>query len=83
MNAFVVGVRRADHEYLVCVDGIANAKWLLTELARSFVFRSARSIGEKPGSALCTFRVPCDARRPVAWFNKLLASIPEVLLLSE
>ncbi len=83
MNVFVVGMRRDDHEYVVCVDGLANAQWLLSQLGHSFVFRSARSIAEKPGSALCTFRVPCDARRPLAWFTKLLASIPEVRLLPD
>jgi len=83
MNVFAVGVRRVEHEYVVCVDGLANAKWLLGQLARSFVFGSARPIGEEMGSALCTFRVPFDARLPLAGFNKLLTAIPEVRLLSQ
>ena len=55
----------------------------LSQLARSFVFGSARPIGEETGSALCTFRVPFDARLPLAGFNKLLTALPEVMLLSK
>jgi hypothetical protein len=83
MNVFAVGVRRVEHEYVVCVNGLANAKWLLRQLVRSFVFGSARPIGEETGSALCTFRVPCDARLRHAGFNKLLTALPEVCLLSK
>jgi hypothetical protein len=83
MNVFAVGVRRLEHEYLVCVDGLANAKWLLRQLARSFVFGSALPIGEEAESALCTFRVPFDARLSLGGFNKLLIAIPEVILISK
>jgi hypothetical protein len=83
MNVFAVGVRRVEHEYVVCVDGLANAKWLLSQLARSFVYGSARPIGEETGSALYTFRVPVDARLPLSGLNNLLTAIPEVLLLSK
>jgi hypothetical protein len=83
MRVFAVAVRRVGHEYLVCVEGIANAKWLLEQLARSFVFRSARAISEEPGSAVCSFHVPYNSRLSAVHFNKLLTSIPEVLLLSK
>ena len=46
MKAFRVWVRPLDYEYLVCVDGVENARWLLDQLGRSFVFRSAQPISQ-------------------------------------
>ena len=59
MKAFRVWVRPMDYEYLVCVDGMDNARWLLDQLGRSFVFRSTEWI-ERRGelSRLCTFKFP-------------------------
>ena len=82
MNAFRVWVRPLGYEYQVCVDGEANAHWLLDRLAGSFVFRSGRPIFTEDASTLCTFQVPCTSVLPFARFQKLLASIPEVNLLS-
>jgi hypothetical protein len=81
MKAFRVWVRPMDYEYLVCVDGMDNARWLLDQLGRSFVFRSAESISEEENSALCTFQVPCNGLLTFSAFQKLLAAIPEVTLL--
>jgi hypothetical protein len=81
MNAFRVWVRPLDYEYLVCVDGLENARWLLEQLARSFVFRSAESINQELSSALCTFQVPCNGMLTFSAFQKLLIAIPEVTLL--
>lgn len=81
MNAFRVWVRPLDYEFLVCVDGVANANWLLERLGRSFVFRSSQPISQDANSALCTFQVPCGPLLSLAKLQKLLTEIPEVTLL--
>lgn len=81
MKAFRVWVRPLDYEYLICVDGMENARWLVDQLGRSFVFRSAQPISQDSGSTLCTFQVPCGPLLSLARLNKLLAEIPEVTLL--
>jgi len=83
MDVFSVWVRPLGHEYLVCVDGVENAKWLLGQLSRSFVFRSAEPVRDEHGSSLCTFHVPYDSRLTVSRFNKLLSGMPEVTLLTD
>ena len=81
MDAFRVWVRPLDYEYLVCVDGVENARWLLDKLAGSFVFRSAQPISQEESSSLCTFQVPCGPLLPFSKLQKLLTAIPEVTLL--
>ena len=81
MNAFRVWVTPLDYEYTVCVDGLENARWLLGQLAGSFVFRSARPIYSGEGSTLCSFQVPRNSMLSFSKFQKLLNVIPEVNLL--
>ena len=81
MTNFRVWVRPLDYEYLVCVDGIQNARWLSDQLGRSFVFRSAQPINQENNSSLCTFQVPCGPLLSLAKLQKLLTAIPEVTLL--
>lgn len=81
MEAFRVWVRPQDYEFLVCVDGLENARWLLDQLAGSFVFRSAQPISQANESSLCVFQVPCNPLLPFTRLQKLLAAIPEVTLL--
>jgi hypothetical protein len=81
MKVFRVWVRPLDYEYLICVDGVENARWLLDQLARSFVFRSARPISQDANSPLCTFQVPCGPLLSLTRLQKLLGDIPEVTLL--
>ncbi len=81
MNTFRVWVRPLDYEYLICVDGVENARWLVDQLGRSFVFRSAQPISQDADSSLCTFQVPCGSMLSLARLRKLLADIPEVTLL--
>jgi hypothetical protein len=66
---------------MVYVDGIENARWLLDQLARSFVFRSARPILQEQASTICMFQVPRNSMLPYSRFEKLLAAIPRVILL--
>jgi hypothetical protein len=81
MNTFRVWVRPLDYEYLVCVDGFDNARWLVDQLGRSFVFRSAQPISQDADTSLCTFQVPCGSMLSLTKLRKLLADIPEVILL--
>jgi hypothetical protein len=81
MKEFRVWVRPLDYEYLICVDGLENARWLLDQLGRSFVFRSAQPISQETNSALCTFQVPCGPLLSLTKLQRLLGDIPEVTLL--
>jgi hypothetical protein len=81
MDKFRVWVRPSDYEFVVCVDGMQNAHWLIDQLGRSFVFRSAQPIYQEESSTLCSFQVPCHAQLPFSTFKKLLAAIPQVRLL--
>lgn len=81
MKTFRVWVTLSDYEYLVCVDGMNNAYWLLAELAGYFVFHSALPICIKEDSSLCSFQVPRNSMLPYSKFQKLLNAIPEVNLL--
>jgi hypothetical protein len=81
MDAFRVWVHPSDYEFLVCVDGKDNARWLIDQLGRSFVFRSAQPIYEEASSALCSFQVPCNAQLPFSRFKKMLVAMPQVTLL--
>jgi len=81
MKAFRVWVRPQDYEFLICVDGVDNARWLLDQLGRSFVFRSAQPISQDGKSSLCSFQVPCGPLLSLTKLQKLLANIPEVTLL--
>ncbi len=80
MNAFRVWITPLDYEYLICVDGLDNARWLLTALTKSFVFASAQPVGHDERSALCTFQVPRNSL-PFSKLKKLLRAMPEVTLL--
>jgi len=80
-KAFRVWLRPLDYGYLVCVDGMENARWLLDQLAGSFVFRSAQPIYQEESSTLCTFQVPSGPLLTFSKFQKLLTAIPEVTLL--
>jgi hypothetical protein len=81
MDAFRVWVRPSDYEFLVCVDGVENAHWLIDQLGRSFVFRSAQPIYQEHTSRLCSFQVPRHAQLSFASFTKLLVAMPPVMLL--
>jgi hypothetical protein len=83
MDGFRVWVRSMDNEYRVAVDGLENARWLVAELSRAFIFKSAQPIAANGNSALCTFQVPCNAMLPYSVLHRLLASIPQVTLVMQ
>jgi hypothetical protein len=81
MDAFRVWVRPSDYEFLVCVDGVENARWLIDQLGRSFVFRSAQPIYQEHTSRLCSFQVPRYAQLSFTTLKKMLVAMPQVKLL--
>ena len=72
MNAFRVWVRPLEYEYLICVDGVANARWLWINWAdRSYFAAPTDQSGHE--LALCTFQVPCGPLLSLTKLQKLLA----------
>jgi hypothetical protein len=83
MDAFRVWVRPMDYEYRVLVEGLENAAWLLLELSRAFVFKSAQPINSARGSTLCSFQVPYNAMLPYGVFQRLLKGMPRVTVIMQ
>ena len=82
MDSFHVWIQPLGSTCRVRVDGIQNARWLLSQLGRSFAFKTAEPIGEEFGSSYCTFFVAYTSRMSHRGLEKLLARIPEVVLMS-
>ena len=80
LQTFRVWVQPMDAEYRVSVEGVANANWLIKELSRSFVFKSAAPMSNDMQSAVCSFQVPYNAVLPFAEMRRILAAIPVVRL---
>lgn len=83
MIPFCVWIRPLGSNCRVRVDGIKNVKWLLDRLSQSFVFKSSEPIDEDQSSSCSTFQVPYSSQMPRSTFEKLLAGIPEVRLMTE
>lgn len=83
MTGFRVWVRPGDYDYRVSVDGAANAVWLLNELRRSFIFKSAMPLDRRAADGICSFQVPYTSLLPFALFRRLLSAIPEVTLVMQ
>lgn len=82
MNAFRVWLRPLGDVCRVRVDSVANAKWLLNRLSQSAVVNTSGPIGKIDGTSNCSFEVPCDSTLSRSKFEKLLAAIPEVKLMT-
>lgn len=82
MNVFRVWTRALGHMCEVRVDGIKNAVWLLTRLSQSFVFKSSEPIEDDEGASCSTFHVPYNSQMSHFQFERLLAGIPQVQLMS-
>ena len=80
MNTFRVWLQLSDYGCVVQVEGIDNAHWLLDQLGRSFVFRSAEPIVERQNTPVCTFRVAYGPLTSIHQLQRLLAAMPEVVL---
>ena len=83
MNTFRVWLRPLGNTFRVRVDGLKNAQWLLDRLGRSFVFKTADPISEDKGSSCCTFRLAYDSQMSPRGFERLVAAIPEVQMMTD
>jgi hypothetical protein len=80
MDTFRVWVQPMDYEYRVSVEGVKNAIWLINELTRSFIFKSALPLASDRQSLLYTFQVPYNALLPYPVFRRILSAMPCVRL---
>lgn len=83
MKRFHVWVRSFDDSCRVRVDGVGNGRWLLDQLGRAFVFKTCEPIHEDQASHCSTFRVSYNSQMSRSSVHKVLASMPEVQLLTE
>jgi hypothetical protein len=83
MSLFNVWIRPLSSACRVRVDGMQNAKWLLNRLSESFVFKTADPMREDEESSCCTFHLACNSQMPRRGFERLLADIPEVNLMTD
>jgi len=81
MNSFRVWIRPLGETCRIRVEGIRNAQWLLSRLGHGFVFKTAEPISEEADSSYCSFRLAYSARMPRGGLERLLAGIPEVVLM--
>lgn len=82
MNKFHVWLRPLGDMCRVRVDGMENAKWLLDQLSRSFIFKTSEPFGVTAGSTVCSFAVPYNTSLSRSKFERTLAAIPELTLMT-
>jgi hypothetical protein len=83
MNTFRVWIRPLYNVCRVRVDGIENTKWLLNRLSQFFVFKSSEPINDDEGASSSTFHVRYSCQMSHFKFERLLAGIPQVRLMSD
>ncbi|MHB1035237.1 MAG: hypothetical protein ACYC35_19290 [Pirellulales bacterium] len=81
MNTFSVWIRPLGGQCKVRVAGIKNARWLLTRLSQSFVFKSSEAIADDVGASCSIFHVPYSSQISRSKLERLLGAIPEVKLM--
>lgn len=77
MTGFRVWIRSIADDCRVRVDGMQNARWLLTQLARSFIFKSAQPINDDEGPSSCVFHLRYSSQMSRPTLERVLAAIPE------
>jgi hypothetical protein len=83
MNVFHVWIRSLGNSSRVRVEGNDNAQWLVGRLSRSFVFKSSQPMHQETSTLFYSFEVPYTSQTSRSTFEKLLATIPEVTLMTE
>jgi len=83
MDRFRVWVCPLVNSCRVRVEGKQNADWLLSRLSHSFAFKTCEPISADDSSLCCSFRIMYTSLMPRLTFDRLIASIPEVALMSE
>ena len=83
MDKVPVWIRPLSNVCLVRVEGVKKVDWLLKRLSQSFVFKTSEPVNEVESSPCSTFRLAYNSRMPRAQLERLLASIPGVLLMRD
>jgi hypothetical protein len=83
MTPFRVWLRPLGENCRVRVDGIGNAKFLLTQLNKSPAIKAIGNVEVEIDSPQCTFLVPYHPSLSLGTFQRMLAAIPEVRLMLE
>ncbi len=83
MNKFRVWIRPLGSCCRLRVDGCQNAEWLLARLSRSFAFKSCEPMNVDIATSSCTFQVLYTSDMSRTRFDRLMASIPEVTVMSD
>jgi len=83
MNSFRVCLRPLGETCRIRVEGILKSQWLLSRLGHGFVFKTAEPISEEDDSSYCSFRVAYSSQMSRGGLEKLLARIPEVVLMMD
>ena len=83
MTGFRVWIRPLGDDCRVRVDGMQNARWLLTRLARSFIFKSAKPITDDEGPSTCVFHLRYSSQMSRPTLERVLAAIPEAQVISD
>lgn len=83
MTAFRVWVQSLTSASRLRVEGNENARWLLSRLSQSFVFKSSEPIRPAGDGVCCTFDLPYSSQTSGPILMRLLSSISEVTLLTE
>ena len=83
MKPFCVQLSRIDGASGLCVNGLENAKWLLSRLSDFFVFKTSEPLGSTGNSTDCTFQLAHSSQLSGPKFEKLLAGFAQVKLTVE
>jgi hypothetical protein len=83
MNTFHVWLRPLGESCRVRVEGVENARWLIARLSQSRDLKISATFGAIEDTSDCSFEVPCNAALPRTRFERFLAAIPEVILMTQ
>jgi hypothetical protein len=83
MGRICVWIRPLGASCRVRVDSKKNADWLLDRLSRSFAFKTCEPVSEDDRSSCCSFRILYTSVMSRLTLDRLMASIPEVQLMSD
>jgi hypothetical protein len=75
---FQVWISRTDGATRVRVDGLDNTNWLLSQLSRSFVFKTCEPLRDLLNSSVYTFSVADNSQMSGSQLQKLLGGFSEV-----
>jgi len=82
MQTIRVAVQDLSDAYLIRVDSLPEATWLLARLSHAFVFKSASDVQRAAGSLDYTFEIPALPWLTCDRLKELLAAMPRVSLIS-